>query len=178
MRRWGILLLIPLLVCGMALTGYQKARPVWHATRIRTDMWARLNNERTARGLKPLQWNGRLSERAERWSHEMARVGIIFHSNLGDMNVSYDYAGENVASGGTGTTGGQLSTAFMNSPEHRDNILSPGFTSAGIGVYCGPHHGLWVTVVFARRWSEGYPSPYLGGTSPGIARSDAGSVRC
>jgi uncharacterized protein YkwD len=38
--------------------------------------------------------------------------------------------------------------SLMASPEHRDNILNPAFTKAGVGVYVSPRGEMWVTEMF------------------------------
>lgn len=150
-----------------------------HAIQVRSDQWARLNAERRARGLPHLQWNGRLSEKAAVWSEHMYHQGKLIHSDLNRFLNNYNYIGENIATGGAGVTSGNLEVAFMHSQPHRDDILSPGFTSAGIGVFCAPDHSMWITVDFGRRFKDGWPPQYNGGTPAiPIDRVDPGSVRC
>lgn len=54
--------------------------------------------------------------------------------------------GENVGYGGDSVAG--LHQKFMDSPRHRENILNPGFTLAGVGVVWESGR-MWVTVKFA-----------------------------
>ena len=76
-------------------------------------------------------------------------------------------------------TAGALHVAWMHSQEHRDNILSPGFQTVGIGVYCAPNGSIWATTEFARPTSAGPPPPYAGNTPQNpIARPDADSLTC
>lgn len=138
---------------------------VQKSVKVRTDMWARMGQERAARGLPPLAWNGRLSERSAAWSKKMATTAGFVHSDLRPLLGPYDYVGENIGHGSPGSTGAALHVGFMKSQGHRDDILSPGFTSAGVGVFCGPHGGLWVTVEFGRKSSEGQGPAYNGGTA-------------
>lgn len=182
LRRWLRLLLIPiLLLAGGAAFSRSAPKPYPHVQRaiaIRTDMWDRLNAERVARGLKPLTWNGKLSDAGLVWSRHMRNQRGISHSALSRFST-YSYMGETVGSGSKGTTSRDLHVAFMNSPDHRDIFLSPGFTSAGIGVYCGPYHGLWVTYTFGRTLAQGSPPAYSGGTSPlPLMRGDPSGLRC
>lgn len=101
------------------------------------------------------------------------------HSDIGALLGPNDYVGENIGHGGRTTTSGQISVAFMKSQYHRDDNLSPGFTQAGIGVFCAKDHDLWVTVEFVRKTSQGLPPPYDGGTPQNpIARPDGGGSHC
>ena len=59
-------------------------------------------------------------------------------------------AGENV--GRTPGSNQGLFEAFMNSPAHRDAILAPGNTHAGVGCTVDAGGQLWVTVNF---WGSG-----------------------
>jgi|GEM_PF-1483432 len=52
---------------------------------------------------------------------------------LDDYNISYGYAGENIAMGQT--TPEEVVTAWMNSSGHRANILNSNYTRIGVGFY-------------------------------------------
>ena len=88
----------------------------------------------------------------------------MHHSNIGALLGPFDYVGENIATGSRGVSAGALHVAWMHSQEHRDNILSPGFQSVGIGVYCSPNGSIWATTEFGRPSSAGQPPAYNGGT--------------
>ena len=123
------------------------------------DLFARLNDERRARGLGPLAWNAELASYAASWSRTMASSSM-HHSNIGSLLNSFDYVGENIAMG-RGVPASSLHVAWMHSPDHRDNVLSPGFQAAGIGVYCAPDGSMWATTDFGRPWSAGQPPGVL-----------------
>ena len=107
----------------------------------------------------------------------MASTGM-HHSDIGSLLNSFDYVGENIATG-RGVPVSSLHVAWMHSQDHRDNILSPGFQAVGIGVYCAPDGSMWATTDFGRPWSAGQPPPYAGNTSPDpVARPDADNVTC
>ena len=99
-----------------------------------TDLFHRLNDERRARGLAPLQWDATLAEYATHWSKVMGAQNSMHHSNIGDLLGPYNYVGENIAMGSRGVSAGALHNNWMHSQFHRDNILSPGFRNVGIGV--------------------------------------------
>jgi hypothetical protein len=107
----------------------------------------------------------------------MASTGM-HHSDIGSLLNAFDYVGENIATG-NGAPVSSLHVAWMRSQDHRDNILSPGFQSVGIGVYCAPDGSMWATTDFGRPWSAGQPPPYAGNTAPDpVARADANNIRC
>ncbi len=143
-----------------------------------SDLFARLNAERAARGLPPLAWNAALATYATNWSRDMSTHGFR-HSNIGSLLGSFDYVGENIANGSSGVTASALHVAWMKSTGHRDNMLSPGFAAVGVGVYCAPDGSMWATADFGRPWSAGPPPSYSGNTPQDpIARTDPDHVSC
>ena len=107
----------------------------------------------------------------------MSSTGM-HHSDIGNLLNNYDYVGENIAMG-RGAPESALHVAWMHSQEHRDNILSPGYTNVGIGVFCSSDGTMWATADFGRVWAAGQPPAYNGGTSMNpIARSDGDHVSC
>ena len=91
----------------------------------------------------------------------MAAANRLYHNpNLATDVKNYAWAGENVGYGPDLVT---LHQAFMNSPEHRANILSTRFTEIGIAVVA-KDGVLWVAEVFRRPWS-------VGSTASGLAAS-------
>lgn len=150
------------------------------STHARSDLWQRLNQERHARNLPNLKWNGRLSEYAARWSKKMSTQGFSHSKFTGlfEPGSPYNYLGENIARGSKGVSAGSLHVGLMGSSGHRNNMLSPAFTEAGIGVYCSTG-GMWITTVFARRWTDGpVPPPHAPWPKYPIVRSDPGTVKC
>lgn len=61
---------------------------------------------------------------------------------LSAAGASYSTWGENIAMGQP--TPAAVMAAWMNSPGHRTNILTPGFTHLGVGVRYGTGMVLWV----------------------------------
>jgi uncharacterized protein YkwD len=142
------------------------------------DLWHRINDERSARGLPAMRWDPWLAGYAVGWSGTMAHNGFA-HSNIGSLLGPYDFVGENIAMGSRGVTVGGLHNALMHSDGHRANILSPGFTHVGVGIFCAGDGSLWITEDFGRMSAEG-AAPSAGGTPPvnPVARGDAGSLSC
>ena len=142
------------------------------------DLMKRLNQERALRGLPALTWDSSLATHAASWSKNMAVYGFR-HSNIGALLGKYNFVGENIAMGSAGVTSGALHNAWMHSDGHRSNILAPGFTRIGIGVYCGSDGSMWLTQNFGRLSTSGSPPPPPP-TPPvnPIARPDAGTTHC
>lgn len=99
-----------------------------------------LNADRAANGLPALKINTSLVRLAEGYASDMINRKFFSHYNpegqspfdrMRQAGISYRYAGENLAINRNVTA---AETAFMNSPGHRANILSPNYTEVGIGV--------------------------------------------
>ncbi|HEY4053172.1 MAG TPA: CAP domain-containing protein [Terriglobales bacterium] len=100
------------------------------------------NAERTRAGLAPLKMDSGLVQAARAHAMAMASKNQISHQFSGEPPLTQrisansalhlDREGENVA---VATTADDAQRALMASPPHRDNLLSPNFNVAGIGVY-------------------------------------------
>lgn len=122
---------------------------------VRSDEWEffdKLNSARRAHGLHPLRMQPGLVKIARAWSANMDSKNKLYHrGNLTqriEAIVTKDWRqwGENV---GVGPTVSGLHTAFMQSPEHRANILGH-YNYVGIGTSIQPDGTIWVTVDFLR----------------------------
>ena len=88
---------------------------------------ALINSDRAAAGLPPLNWSGCLAGVAASWASYMARTGVFQHG----PGVSQDFGcglgssrcGENIAWMTGSPNDAKANTMFMNSPDHRANIL-------------------------------------------------------
>lgn len=98
------------------------------------------NKQRTSHGLKPLKIDPTLSKMARDKSQDMANNHYFSHTSptygspfnmMKQYGISYSYAGENIAEGQQ--TPQEVVNAWMNSPEHRANILNPHYTQIGVG---------------------------------------------
>ena len=128
------------------------------------DLLNRMNDERRARGLAPLAWNATLASYAANWSQTMGcQRACTTATSVRCSGPSTTWA-RTSRPGAGGVSAGALHVAWMHSQEHRDNILSPGFQSVGIGVYCSPNGSIWATTEFGRPSSAGQPPAYNGGT--------------
>lgn len=104
-----------------------------------------MNRDRAANGLPPLATNTALTSIAQSWSAVLLGNGTLSHNpNLpAQLPAGWIRYGENVGMGGSASS---LEAAFMNSPEHRANILGQ-FTLVGVGTSVRPSDGtIFVTV--------------------------------
>ncbi|MCW2973152.1 MAG: hypothetical protein JWN72_1425 [Thermoleophilia bacterium] len=97
-----------------------------------------INKERAKGGLSALSYNAALDSAAEKHAGQMATVKTMAHDGIGDGDPGeriraegYKNAwGENVAVGQL--TPEQVVREWMNSPEHKRNIMDPNFKLSGI----------------------------------------------
>jgi len=94
------------------------------------------NASRAAAGVAPLAWNGQLWCLASAWSNHLAAVNSLVHRDLSATLHSSEYQaywtlGENILRGSAGMSGDAMHAAWMGSPLHQANILSPTFSSMG-----------------------------------------------
>ena len=94
-----------------------------------------VNKERKAAGLSALKKNDELCDNANVRAKEINEVFSHTRPNgetcFTAITVSYGYAGENIAKGQT--TPEEVMDSWMNSPDHKKNILSKNYTSIGVG---------------------------------------------
>ncbi|MDN4607639.1 CAP domain-containing protein [Sporosarcina highlanderae] len=98
------------------------------------------NVERQKAGLKPLQIDEKLMASARQKSADMSKNNYFDHNSptygspfdqMKANGVSYRSAAENIAMGQRSAE--EVVKAWMESPGHRQNILTPEFTHIGIG---------------------------------------------
>lgn len=120
-------------------------------------MFDRVNEERTTRGLQPLQIDMELVKLARMKSQDMVDLGYFSHQSptygspfdmMRAAGVSYTRAGENIA-GASQTERAHVN--LMNSPGHRANILNSSYTHVGIGIVDGSRYGKIYTQLFIRK---------------------------
>jgi uncharacterized protein YkwD len=126
-----------------------------------------LNQERVRRGLAPLRTNRRLSVAARGHSLSMAEHGYFAHESYGGaafwVRIKAAYpalpgrswaAGENLAWASPELTAAETVDMWLNSPQHRQNMLAPRWREIGIGgvravAAPGVYEGLDATIVTA-----------------------------
>ena len=118
---------------------------------------AKINALRASKGLRALQVDPVLVNKARLWSAGMADAGKIWHSTLSDgVTEDWKKLGENVGMGGS-VDG--LHDAFVASPHHYENLVDPAFEYVGIGVVKSGST-IFVSEVFMQ---------LMGGTSPAVS---------
>jgi uncharacterized protein YkwD len=89
---------------------------------------ALINKDRARYGLRPLTWSSCLASVAYSNAVRMATAERMWHANgvYADLACRLgNRTGENIGYWTGGVNDSQLNTMFMNSPEHRANILGP-----------------------------------------------------
>lgn len=105
-----------------------------------------INAARTAYGLRPLQLDPTLVRAARFHTDEMLRSGTFAHgafeTRMLDFHVRGPVVGENLAWGSGGYAApGTIVREWLASPEHRANLLRPGFSRVGLGELTASFHG-------------------------------------
>jgi uncharacterized protein YkwD len=95
---------------------------------VRSTQQVLINQDRARYGLRPLSWSSCLASIALSNAYRMAKQGYISHTDgpTRDLGCRLGYqAGENVGWWSGGVNDAQINIMFMNSPDHRANILGP-----------------------------------------------------
>ena len=125
------------------------------------------NQARVAKGLAPLARDNELRNAARAFSNDMlvrrffdhdTPDGLPFEKRLADQYRHWvSDMGENIWSGSgydpgkTQELAKEIVNDWLNSPEHRENLLDPGFTHLGVGV-SARHHTILATQEFVGRF--------------------------
>jgi uncharacterized protein YkwD len=114
-----------------------------------------VNAERSRNGLAPLWENAALTNAAEGYAAYMASADFFSHTGPDGSTVAsraaaagyvgWTWLGENIAAGQS--TPEQVFQAWMNSPSHRTNMLSPSAREIGIG------HGYGAGARYRHYWT-------------------------
>ncbi|GAA0070225.1 hypothetical protein UT300003_17480 [Clostridium sardiniense] len=115
---------------------------------VEQKIFEKVNSERSKAGVPTLSYNKTMEKYARIKSQDMGDRGYFDHKDpqgnlitakMKNDGVSYKAWGENIAYiGGESNANAladQFMTNWMNSPGHRQNILSKNFTGIGVGVY-------------------------------------------
>lgn len=144
----SLLVIILCLIVGTFLfTGIKNTFPsvLGISTGMTSDQLLALTNEkRIEQGLSPLSINSQLSAAAESKARDMLTKNYWAHNSpdgttpwdfIKGSGYSYVYAGENLARGFSDPS--EVINAWMASPEHRQNMLSPNFNNIGFAIATG-----------------------------------------
>ncbi len=149
--------------------GKANLRVLGYAANIPTSEVVKLTNgERRTQGLGELTENPALSQAALAKGTDMLNKGYWAHVSPDGIepwffftNVGYDYryAGENLARDFSNPK--DAMEAWMASPTHRENVLSPKYKEIGVAVVEGDMNGVDTTIIvqlFGTRTNEVAPS--------------------
>ena len=112
------------------------------------------NQQRETNALPALQESPALDEAAQEKANDMATKGYFAHTSpqgltpwywFENVGYSFSYAGENLAVNFSDSQ--DVTNAWMNSPEHRANILSSDFMQIGMATAQGTFDGQPATYV-------------------------------
>jgi uncharacterized protein YkwD len=131
-------------------------------TALEAEILQRVNDERIKAGKPALKLSARLAVVARGHSYDMAMRRYLAHASpegtgpaerVGGVGIGYQALGENVYMDEDRDTGGlarRAVDAWLKSPEHRENLLSPQFTETGVGVARSSEGSFYVTQDFVR----------------------------
>lgn len=136
---------------------------------------SKMNAAREANGLRPYTVSSDLVSIARQHSDAMASKGELYHNpSLTSEVQNWQAVGENV---GDGPTVSDIHTAFMNSPEHRANILDHDYTQVGVGVTVDKNGQVWVTEDFRQPMYATTSAPVTHHSSPVVHHYSSTPVR-
>jgi uncharacterized protein YkwD len=170
-RRYGLVVLL-LLVIGLQ-AGYNlgvtgsvlgKEEAISSA-----DLLSDTNTYRIQQHLQPLTADDKLSRAAFLKAQDMLQKQYWAHTApdgtepwkwFGDVGYNYVHAGENLAKNFRSAQA--VTDAWMNSPEHRANVLDDDYGQVGFAVVSGELQGSPVTLVVAMYASQAMPAVVAG----------------
>ena len=157
-----------------------RSGPALSERRIAAEVQRRVNAERAYRGLAPLAWDPALGATAGAWAPEL--VGSFEHSNLSatlnSLGGSMTWMGENLYWGsGANADAASAHIGLMQSTPHRSSLLSPNYTSIGVGIHCSGGN-LYVVQHFGRDAAAGPGSSSPTAPAAPLTQSGADSVGC
>lgn len=120
-----------------------------------------INNERRRKGLDDLYWDDDLASLARNYSRQMARESFFSHFDRDGNSVveraaksdirGWNKIGENLFfCDGYNDFDGLAVRGWMNSSEHRRNILDRQFNNTGIGIAQTRDGRIYITQVFTK----------------------------
>jgi len=178
-RRYGLIVAI-FIIAGLQF-GYNSAKTgdiLGRQSDITINsLLAQTNQSRAQIGEISLKLNDKLNEAAylkaqdmfadQYWAHD-APDGTEPWKWLGDVGYNYNEAGENLAKNFTSTSA--VMTAWLDSPEHKANVLKDGYQDVGFAVVSGELDGEPTSLVVAL-----YGSPAKSAVA-GVQKSFTGAV--
>ena len=148
-------------------THRQTSAHLFGASRLEVNLLRDINQERARHGLRGLRWSSRLRRAADQHSASMAAKGYFAHESADGsafwkrIAVFYGYrgyrswsVGENLLWSSPGISPSGALRMWMNSPPHRENLLSRTWRDVGLSAVHverapGVYGGNEVTIVTA-----------------------------
>ena len=147
---------------AFASANYGSSQLELYARRVASE----INSRRAAAGLEPLSLCDSLNEvailRAKECATKFEQVrpsGTLWFTALDEASVPYYDAGENIACGQS--TPEAVMNAWINSDEHKANILSNKFEYVGVGVYYSGGTYYWTQMFTGGLLIDGEIAPYI-----------------
>lgn len=119
------------------------------------------NNKRRAHGCRAVRWNNALTVAAQRHSNKMADRNRLSHRLAGEPSLgrritragyrNWRLVAENIAWGDPSLGPRAIVREWMQSADHRKNILDCRLRDIGVGIARG-HGKIWWTQDFGRKW--------------------------
>jgi hypothetical protein len=131
--------------------------------RLGRQFLAELNAERQARGLAPLRWDGDIAGTSAGWAGQLSTSRTLTHSGQADGEIL-----------GRGARTGQITEAWMRSGTHRNLVVDPHMSAAGVGVSCDHNGSIWVVVQF-RRGNPSAPALRSSSSTPRVTPANSGA---
>ncbi|MCK4342635.1 MAG: CAP domain-containing protein [Phycisphaerae bacterium] len=131
----------------------------------RSEVLRLVNVERAYQGLDSVMYNATLEQQAEQYACELIHYQFFDHVNpvtgstlderADEFGYEYWSIGENLAAGQPSPV--EAVQDWMDSPEHRENVLNPAFTELGVAVRVGGEYQIYWVQEFGRPYSA---APY------------------
>ena len=116
------------------------------------------NRQRRLNGVRPLEWSDALAQQARLQSVNMMEHGFFSHTDpvrgklatrLTAAGVRWDRCGENIfREKGMEDPADAAVEGWMKSPPHREGLLDPLFTQAGVGIAISRDTEYFITETF------------------------------
>jgi uncharacterized protein YkwD len=122
---------------------------------VRSEMLTLVNDFRVQEGVSPLNIDSLIELAAQRHAEDMLNrsyyahetpEGLSSHERIIALGYNPSFTGENIAKGQLDVS--EVMTSWINSPDHRANLVSENFTEVGFGMAIGENQNgfevIWV----------------------------------
>lgn len=145
--RLATLVVVAVLLCGIPASAEAKTWSVPNGTSVKDvadltngdledALMVQINQARVANGLRKI-WNFDVctDQLAEQWGDRIARTGLFEHRDQGEVirKCNNSWAGETLVRG-TALSPADMVALWLDSPGHREILLSPRARRAGVAI--------------------------------------------